>query len=285
MSAILLKGPSIAEALYRDGALRAYSDIDILISPADSPRAEALLRSLGFQVVPVELSDGRELPSTTWMRAPDRPAVDLHVSLPWVGAAPASVWESLCAHTTTLQVRARTVTVLDSVGLALHIALHAVWHGQTGVQTQEDLARAVNTFPVDVWGAAADLARRLSALDAFAAGLRMNRAGERLADELGLTDAIPPRLALAAWGPRGGLTLERVRQRDGLAARASLTLRILFPPRRFMFAWTPLARRGPAALAAAYAWRLAVLARRSGPALRAVRRARRRRSGSVRTPV
>src|SRR5256885_253004 len=45
---ILLKGRGLAELLYQDRTPRFYSDADLLIPATSVPRAEELLRSLGF---------------------------------------------------------------------------------------------------------------------------------------------------------------------------------------------------------------------------------------------
>ncbi|MGB9144244.1 MAG: nucleotidyltransferase family protein, partial [Acidobacteriaceae bacterium] len=45
---IALKGPSLAERLYGDAALREYLDLDLLVRPRHLSRAEELLSALGF---------------------------------------------------------------------------------------------------------------------------------------------------------------------------------------------------------------------------------------------
>lgn len=45
-----LKGPALARWLYADEpALRPNSDVDLIVSPADTDRAQALLRELRFR--------------------------------------------------------------------------------------------------------------------------------------------------------------------------------------------------------------------------------------------
>lgn len=46
--AVPLKGPFLAERLYGSAALRISSDLDVLVSKADLPRAEAVLAAEGF---------------------------------------------------------------------------------------------------------------------------------------------------------------------------------------------------------------------------------------------
>ncbi len=49
IGSILLKGPAIASWLYADGTHRPYGDADLLVSPENWERAEALLQHLGFE--------------------------------------------------------------------------------------------------------------------------------------------------------------------------------------------------------------------------------------------
>ena len=48
VAAMLIKGGDFATRLYRPTALRTFVDVDLLISPADWPRAEAVMGRLGF---------------------------------------------------------------------------------------------------------------------------------------------------------------------------------------------------------------------------------------------
>ena len=65
-----LKGPVLAQRLYRSTALRMNRDLDLLVRKADFPRAEAVLADLGF--TPGELDDYHR----PWYR--DTAAVELH---------------------------------------------------------------------------------------------------------------------------------------------------------------------------------------------------------------
>jgi hypothetical protein len=83
--AVLLKGPHLAERLYRDVGMRSSNDIDLLVDPRDFHPAVGVLERLGY---------GRE-PAAAWigdlplfeasLRAGDgwRPPVDLHWRLHW----------------------------------------------------------------------------------------------------------------------------------------------------------------------------------------------------------
>jgi hypothetical protein len=87
----------------------------------------------------------------------------------------------------------------------------------------------------------------------------------------------PPDLGAAARAQGaidmlGGLVI--LRSTPGAGPKARLVAREAFPTRAFMRTWSPLARRGPAGMAAAYAHRPFWLARRLPAAYRAYRRAR-----------
>src|SRR5436190_669168 len=73
---ILLKGPSVARWLYRDDERRIYGDIDLLVSPGEFQRAEALLvglHSAQHGPTPTPLNDLEralaQVPLSTWERA------------------------------------------------------------------------------------------------------------------------------------------------------------------------------------------------------------------------
>lgn len=59
ISPIVLKGMPLAESLYPDPALRQAGDIDLMLRPSETPRAERILESLGY----IQAGD-RELQNT-----------------------------------------------------------------------------------------------------------------------------------------------------------------------------------------------------------------------------
>ena len=108
---VLLKGPSIARWLYPAGG-RTYSDTDLLVPFQDFPRAEVVLRSLGFKgldgVNPLErLLTAIE--ETTFVRRDATGVspvakVDLHHNLPSLPTSGASLWEAFWAESETIVV-------------------------------------------------------------------------------------------------------------------------------------------------------------------------------------
>src|SRR5262245_58781875 len=169
---ILLKGPAIARWLYPGGG-RVYGDIDLLVEPGLRPQAEAVLARLGFVDTqpgesPLECSDR----SRSWARG-EHDTIDLHVSLEGADKRIDRAWGALFENTEEQRIGGRDITVLNPAGRALHIALHACQHGMHEAQPVGDLERALGRLEPEVWVDAYTLARRLRAVDAFGAGLRL----------------------------------------------------------------------------------------------------------------
>jgi len=276
---LLLKGPSIATWLYRDGASRPYVDSDLFVAARSYRQAGSVLREVGFR--PYGYSWHRD--SESWRRRRDTAIVDLHRSLIGISAPPDTVWQELATDTDTLRVGGIDVEVLRVPARALHLALHADEHGVDLWHPLEDLARALRVADDDVWQEAADLARRIDAVPAFAAGLRFNPEGARLAERLQLPDERPPAVAVRA-GPDVpvAIALENLTS-EPLRARARLLLRALVPSPRYihnwsrarMSAWPAPLRRGGLGLLLAYLWRPIWILLRLPKAIATVRGARR----------
>ncbi len=49
IDAVPLKGPYLAQRVYGDGSRRGCCDLDVLVGADDVPRAEAMLREMGFE--------------------------------------------------------------------------------------------------------------------------------------------------------------------------------------------------------------------------------------------
>jgi putative nucleotidyltransferase-like protein len=264
---ILLKGPSFAAWLYRDGGPRPYTDIDLLIAREDVPAAHGVLAELGFQH-----------PSDSWPhflhRGPDQ--VDLHCSIKGVAVEEGRVWEVFSTMTEPQEVAGLELEILSTPARALHVALHAAQHGPDWLTQMDDLRRALDMLPFETWEAAAGLAEQLAATPAFATGLRLLPAGEAVANRLELSSRASVQTILRAKSPPDlALGFEELRGIQGLRAKFRFVARKLFPSRSYMRAMVPLARKGPIGLAIAYCRRLAWLSRRAVPGFRAWRQSRR----------
>lgn len=282
---LLIKGPSTARWLYPEGT-REYADSDLLVEPARWEQAGDVLASLGFAN---RMDDGgmpewwREH-SNDWWRALDGVSVDLHRSLPGVLTDPEAAWQVLAESSEALTVARARVTILGIHARTMLIALHAAHHGARWNPALEDLERALSLLDDTVWSAAAELADRLDANDAFRAGLRLTPRGTALASRLHLPDGISVETALrASTPPPVALGIERVAQAPTARARTSMILLKLFPPAEFMRHWDPAAGDSRLRLLRAYVRRPFWIIRRAPGGWRAWRDARGISRSSVRT--
>jgi hypothetical protein len=281
---ILLKGPALAAWLYEQEGSRSYSDCDLLVAPRDFEAAEQILTSLGFQRYGLDAIAG-DWPkhARTWIR-PDGVSVDLHRTFFGVGVAPGDLWAEVSRDTEQMHVGGVDVEVLRPVARALLVALHAAKDGRRVSKVQRDLALALDRVPTETWEAAADLADRLQATDAFVAGLRIVPSGGELAGRLARSAEVSTSLALRARGGAPPLSagLNWLFSSPGWKGKFGLVARKLVPPRAYMWAWKPIARRGSWGLALAYVWRPLWVLWKVGPAVRAWLQARRKAAGGAR---
>lgn len=278
-----MKGPVIAEWLYA-GAARLYGDSDLLVAPGDWDRAVAALEAQGFRdaLSPMAHPRMESIASTAFVRGND--TVDLHCTLAGLDGPPEEVWKGFSQDCRTQTVGGRTVRVPARPATLMHVALHASHHGDAE-KVVEDLRRALRHGSREEWVQAADLARRLDGLPAFASGLRRLARGAALAHELGVYSESSVRLDLRAAGvPTAEGLHELFASGLSLRTRLSMVLRELFPTADFMRWHTPLARRGTPGLVASYPvrwWWLTTQVPRGLAALLAARRAGdERRSGA-----
>ena len=249
---VLLKGASIAAWLYADGAARPYDDVDLLVDPSRLSAAEDALRGLGFRR---EQPGWHEL-AWSWKRGADAAVVDLHSSLVGAGAPTARVWEVLSGETEMQRVGGGPMRVLRRPGVALTVAMHAAQHGTAVSKPLRDLARAIELGDDRCWRQAESLAERIDAVPAFATGLRLDPAGTRLAARLGLPSTRPLDVALRERPQRPMVMgIEHLASTRGAGAKLRFAAHRAVPPPTYMRRISPLARRGPAGLALAYAWR------------------------------
>jgi hypothetical protein len=267
---VLIKGPSVARWVYEEDEFRSYSDIDLLVAPADVRRAVRTLRGRGFDRVH---SDAH---AELLRRPRDQVTVDLHRLLVGIQARPEDAWGVLADQTERLALGGGAIEVLVERARALHLVLHAAQHGARDEKPLDDLATALRRLPDSVWADAANLAAGLRAEAAFETGLRLLPEGVVVANRLELPRERSVEAALRAeTPPPTALGVYRFVTTPGLRAKAGLLSGELFPSAAFMRAWAPIARRGHLGLAAAYVWRPLWLLLRLGPALRAWQRARR----------
>lgn len=279
---LLLKGPSFARWLYADESERSYVDIDLLVRPTNAAAAERELTTLGFVRSGFEtIPDDRPRHAVTLL-GPGSATVDLHRTL--MGVVDGDrLFAALTGEAESLSVGGAEIDIPSPRGRAMVLALHAAKDAGRSEKVRRDLGRALEILPEEVWRSAAELARDLGAGEAFAAGVRHERAGVVLADHLGLSQEVGSSMALRGTkSPPLAYGLDYVLKAPGVAEKGRFAIRKAFPPASFMRAWRPIARKGRLGLGTAYAIRPFWLLWRSVPALRAVRRARRRAQASSR---
>ena len=199
LTTILLKGPAFDQLLFDGARRRAYSDIDLLVEPGRVDQAERLMARSSASSAPRESrwrrsAGGWGSPSacsirphaTAWIRDRDQFTVDLHHTLPLVGASTAEVWRALAAHRVTITVVGSQVETIDRAASALLIALHAAHHGPSWSRARADLERACEVLEPDCWDAAKRLAQDLRAATAMGIGLGTTPVGCAIAHQLGL---------------------------------------------------------------------------------------------------
>jgi hypothetical protein len=272
---ILLKGPATTRWLYDEGATRVYRDVDLLVAPADLRRAEDVLAHAGFRYHLEAVAPSEQVPhARRWLRPGQTVSVDLHHTLPGVGADGESVWNVLTASTERCEVGGAEIEILAEPARALLLALHAASHGVGADQPVADLSRGVARLPEGLWREASNLARALDAHAAFTAGLGLVPAGTAMAARIGGLTRMPVDVVLRATSPpETAFGFERLAAARGARAKTTLLARELVPTPAFMRAWSPLAARGGRGLALAYLWRPIWLLRRGFRGLAAWRRA------------
>lgn len=154
MAWLVMKGPVLAERVYRTTQLRPYRDLDVLVYAADVAEVVERLTAAGGRIVDrnFELLL-RERRSQVHLSLPSGFAVDAHWQLVNVGR----VRDDFELHAADLLARRRTIILggrptptLDAVDTLLHLALHAALAGGHRLRWLKDLERVVAVECPDV---------------------------------------------------------------------------------------------------------------------------------------
>lgn len=276
---VLLKGHAFASLLYRDGAIRDYVDVDLLVPPTALPACERALRESGFRPHLLRADDqtNPHEHADSWRRAVDGIDVDLHTTLPELTGPAQTTWDVLSQHRRPLELAGTTVEVLDGPASALLAALHRAHHDHNHGTPSEDLVRAATLLPETDWKRAAELADALGGRTPFLAGLEQIEEGRMLRAHLGFERTADE----ARFEELRGLSREERVYRElrdlDPGGRFRLAVRLVAAHPRKLRMHSALARRGTLGLVAAYALRPVDLGVRM---LRTVLDARRRRHRS-----
>jgi hypothetical protein len=173
------------------------------------------------------------------------------------------IWESVGEDTEWWEVAGTAVEVPGVVARTLNAVLNLYPQEVPSSQGAEDLGRAIQRVPLDVWSEAAGLADRLGVGAEMGAKLRLIPTGVSLAQRLGLPDEEPERLFLVrsyASGPVLGMA--HLESLPTAMSKVQYALDIFLPPANFLRSRWGFARRGTSGLTVGYvAWMVFCLAR------------------------
>ena len=204
---IVLKGAALAEIVYPRLGLRDFRDLDILVRPADAPRARVVLERLGYAAAEThwqEVLAGHDGQADFAMPTPAGPVVlELHTNFvnndllkDQVGGVGEDLWQR--AWSVTLAgVPAQVLGPEDQI---LHLCLHLAGHYLIAPRSLWDIQRVCAVLSVD-WPSLVGIARRERLTRIAYAGLWL---------AVRLMDAAVPVEALSALAPRPSRLLERL---------------------------------------------------------------------------
>lgn len=244
---LVLKGPVLAELVYRRPDLRSYVDIDVLVDPVGFAAALAALEAAGCAVYERNWELARDrLLGELRLFTPAGAVLDLH----WHVIADRATRAAFPVDLTGVRERARTVRLagrdvrtLDPADTVVHLALHASLAGGHRLVWLKDLEQVLRAPDAPQW---TDLERRAAQWRAGPALalmlLRARRAlgvpvpadlPARLVPDAGwrlacrLADlAAPPGRGPGSAQPSIGRIVARAARADGPASRHELARRV-----------------------------------------------------------
>lgn len=180
---LTLKGPALGEMLYRDPGLRPFTDLDLLVRPADVPRAVSLLSALGYRHEDPAHSLAYDLAwrhSARFAGAKDEPdllPVDLHWELldyPGITRGPSMDLEEVWGRAVKVGAGDEPARTLCPEDLLIYLALHwAVHHAFSGLIWGLDLALLLRRHGDELdWAAVAQRTSRWGVRSALYFALR-----------------------------------------------------------------------------------------------------------------
>lgn len=160
------KGPTVAQQLYGDVALRSFSDLDLLVRVGDVPRATDALQALGYAadrpVAPARRAAHRGLASEQMFR---RTTGAVLVELQWrIAPRYFSVdfeWDWLWGKAVPVSLGERQVPALAPEALLLVLAVHGAKHGWESLVWIADIAQLLRKCPELDWDSVLRTARSL----------------------------------------------------------------------------------------------------------------------------
>lgn len=177
ITAIPLKGPMLAFQAYGNLSLRTFSDLDLLVSRADVPRALRVLVANGYRM-------NWTLPSSneaaylkikeqqlSFVQSNGTVAVDLHWRLVPDYFAAASEWEEALGRAQSVTFHGRSVPSLSPEDLLLFLCVHGGKHLWTRLGWICDVAGLIQSHPDINWSQMLAEAARRNAMRSVSVGL------------------------------------------------------------------------------------------------------------------
>jgi Uncharacterised nucleotidyltransferase len=150
VAAIPYKGPVLAQVIYGEIAMRQFSDLDILIRPADVPRAKAAVAALGYRPS-WQMTDAEEQAyvCSGYERAFDGPLGGNLLELQWrilprFYCVDLSV-ECLFERASEIDMGGRMVRALSPEDLVLILCIHGAKHAWSRLSLLCDIAGAARS--------------------------------------------------------------------------------------------------------------------------------------------
>jgi hypothetical protein len=157
---LLAKGPALAQRLYGDVAMREAKDLDLHVLPQDVPRAESLLRALGYAPPPEEaLRTPRQRAEARRREAHQalyHPQKRIQVELHWrflanahtlPPAATARFWE----RSQRVRVGPGALCTLSDADALLYLLLHGAFHQWFRLKWLTDIAAYLDSAVALDW--------------------------------------------------------------------------------------------------------------------------------------
>ncbi|RIQ25267.1 nucleotidyltransferase domain-containing protein, partial [Jiangella rhizosphaerae] len=239
---VTFKGPVLSEHAHPAPGLRSYTDVDVLVPPAELRTTVELLLAAGWQVIDFrDMLVNVHTPGEMHLVSPQGVLVDLHWSLINMQQTRRQFTVdtgALLERRVSRPVGGTATWTLDAADSLIHVCLHAALtgaHKMLWLLDADQLARQIGDWDdvarrADGWGAAPALAivlarsrallgtplpRDLDRRLGVSAGFRLvTGAVDRLRPVAGLTrEASLPRLVARSARPSGGRTLSAIGRR------------------------------------------------------------------------
>jgi hypothetical protein len=177
ITAIPLKGPTLALQAYGDLSLRSFSDLDLLVSPSDVPRARQVLIANGYRMhwtlpsfSPSAYLKIKEQ-QLSFVQANGTVAVDLHWRLVPDYFSAEFGWNEAVNKAESVMFCGRPVLSLSTEDLLRFLCVHGGKHLWMRLGWICDLAGFIRSNPDINWKRTLAEAARLNAMRALSVGL------------------------------------------------------------------------------------------------------------------